>query len=906
VKHKCTVIAQFHPAASLHQPRLLATMLNDWEYLPSKADANYVIVEDKEPVGTLNNLTSLDVENDEHGQIGQWSIAYRDLSGQLTVHPYQGAKPELLVPGKVVFHNAKYDLRVLRANGMPTPKPENVLDTMIAAYCLGLGRQEPRDTGKSGDNLVGGLGLKYLARRHLGMRMKTWQEVSGHPELIPEYNAADSVATYLLFEKWKPILPQHFWDIDMPLLDVLMTMEDRGIKVDPEFLKSYAEEIDGHLDEIKKDLPLNPYATKEVAKYVYETLGYPVTRRTDTGQPSVEKELLETIDDPIIRRILEYKEFYQERKTYLGSYVNRLDIDNRIHCEFKQTSTSTGRLSAARPNLQNVTKDTSTHPSKLRDLFVADGGKILVRADWSQIELRVFAALAQDERMLKALTSGEDIHQVTADMLGVSRDDAKINNFLTLYGGTPWAISREFHIPIDKARAFQKDYYAKFPGVKKYMEEQRARAIEERKVYNYYGRCCRLDGMFSDDWKTKEDDIRLAINMPIQGCLPSDTKVLTPNGWESIGILSEKSVVWTGEKWATATKLNRGVATRLRLYLSDGRTFDCDNRHYLLVQDSTYPRWEAVENLTNKIPLVRDCGQDWGRDLNKEEDWYWVGRFIGDGWLGQIGWKIAFGHTPDELDAVIRLEKWLQTKPIKGETNSSIGYYRDTDKKGNVSVRGNTKAGRRLWIDLGIKERWRSRTKRIPEIIFVLDSKRRKSFLKGYFDADGYEGVRSQRYCSSNRLLLEDTLRLMQTVGQTGQITETRNHGNTWFNLYIHKVAHPLYVQSIECCNDEEMFTLSVDDEHHSFSTEGIISKNTAGEIVKRAMIRLHQDHKAPMILQVHDELLFEVPEAEGKEYALWLKDYLPSLTEINGMKFPVEVSTGKTWLEAMKKERKL
>jgi len=164
-----------------------------------------------------------------------------------------------------------------------------------------------------------------------------------------------------------------------------------------------------------------------------------------------------------------------------------------------------------------VKEKTDKTKSKIRDLFIAPEGMLLVRVDWQQLELRVFAALTQDEHMLKALLSGQDIHQMTADMLGVNRDDAKINNFLTLYGGTAWAISREFHIPIDKAKRFQKDYYEKFPGVEKYMAQQRELATTEKKVYNHYGRVCRLDGMFSDEWKVREDAIRLGINMPIQG-----------------------------------------------------------------------------------------------------------------------------------------------------------------------------------------------------------------------------------------------------------------------------------------------------------------------------------------------------------------------------------------------------
>jgi len=394
------------------------------------------------------------------------------------------------------------------------------LETAIHTYnaegfwvhnCLGHGRQETKDSSKSssGDSMVGGLGLKYLARRHLGMKMKTWEEVKDHPELIPEYNANDSVATYLLFEKWKPELPQHFWDIDTPLLRVLMKMEDVGIEVDSEFLKKYAESLDKQLANI--DVPINPFSPPEIISYVYGTLGIEPERFTDSGQPSTDAETLEMVDDPIVKRILEYREFHKERKTYVSSYSSRLDVEHRIHCEFKQTSTATGRLSSARPNLQNVTKGTD-----LRKLFIAKEGHTLVRADFKHLDLRAFVAITQEPSMLKAFQENRDIHQETADILGVSRDTAKNINFLILFGGTAWRMSQEYKIPINKAQDMIDQYFSAFPGIKKYMDEQIERAKTERKVYSYYGRMRRLDGMFSQKWKTRKDAENQAINTPVQ------------------------------------------------------------------------------------------------------------------------------------------------------------------------------------------------------------------------------------------------------------------------------------------------------------------------------------------------------------------------------------------------------
>uniref|UniRef100_A0A6M3K0T2 Putative DNA polymerase n=1 Tax=viral metagenome TaxID=1070528 RepID=A0A6M3K0T2_9ZZZZ len=475
--------------------------------MPDQVDASYTLsAAPKFPKFT--GTYSLDTEQDEKGGLGEWSIAQRDAKGQMQVTPFYGAQ-NVTLDGTCVMHFAKYDLRVLDAFGMKRPK--NVVDTHIAAYALGLGRQDTKDTGKSGSAMVGGLGLKYLARRHLGLEMKTWQQVKDQPEIKPEYNATDSVATLLLWEKWAPILPDHFWKIDMPLLDVLMAMEDRGIMVDPDFLRKYSEHLDTELAKI--ELPLNPFSYKEKAEYVYKTLGLPVTKFTENKQPSVDKEVLETIDDPIIRRIIQYMELYKERGTYVQNYSKGLDENNRLHCEFKQTSTATSRLSSARPNLQNVT---TSNKSELRKLFVAPEGKLLVVLDYKKLEFGVQAAITKDPTMIEAFLA-DKIHQETADALGVSYDDGKRINFLIQNGGDAWKICLDFHIPIDVARKHVANYYKRFPAIARYHAQQKAIAKEKREVVNFFGRKRRLDAMFSEHWKTLREGEKEAMATPIQG-----------------------------------------------------------------------------------------------------------------------------------------------------------------------------------------------------------------------------------------------------------------------------------------------------------------------------------------------------------------------------------------------------
>ncbi len=509
MNRKVKVISQYHPAAALHSPSLWATLLNDWSELPEEVPHDFKVV----PFGfTPANLVSLDTENAPDGSLGEWSIAYRNPEGQLCVSSTYGSRPNLTFDSTVIMQNARWDIRVLQRNGMKVP--EKIVDTMIAAYCLGLGRQEAGDSGnKSGDNMVGGLGLKYLARRHLGMQMKTWEQVKDHPEWKEAYNADDSIATYLLWEKWLPKLPQHFYTIDMPLLNVLMAMEDRGILVDKDFLGQYSGILDQEL--AKFNLPLNPYSVPQLRKYIYEDLKVQPWKFTDTKAPSVDDDVLSTIDDPIIKQVINFKKLHQEKNTYAKNYQEQMDETGRIHCEFKQTSTATGRLSSSHPNLQNVT--TEEHGSSLRKLFIAPPGKLLVDLDFEQIELRVFAALTGDEVMMDVFNKGGDIHQETADALKVSRSLGKKANFLMLYGGGDWKLSRELGISMEDAREGLKRYHHRFPAIAKYFAEQTAKIKETKEAFTFMGRRRRLDSMFAEDWRTQQEGIRQGINMPIQG-----------------------------------------------------------------------------------------------------------------------------------------------------------------------------------------------------------------------------------------------------------------------------------------------------------------------------------------------------------------------------------------------------
>lgn len=510
---KLTILSQYHPAAALHQPRLWAEMLNDWEHLPEVVPHDFIIHNTSKLNLQGMPLAAMDTEKDGTGGLGQWSVAYRDGEVRLCVAPFYGKQPIEFGDCHVVFHNYKYDSRELEANGMPIPA--NIHDTMIAAYCLGLSKQAPTEDvkSKSGSNMVGGLGLKYLARRHLGMAMTTWEEVKGKPDLVPEYNANDSVATYLLAEKWLPILPGHYHTIDMPLLRVIMAIEDRGVKINPAYLAEYAKELDTKIDGFNETIRHLAFHTQDMQSYVYGTLAVEPWRFTDTGAPSVDIEALEGVDDPTVKQVLAYKELYKDKGTYIEDYIRNRDSDNRIHTELKQTSTSTGRLSSANPNLQNVPDPKKG--STMRKLFVAPDGFKLVRLDWKLIEFGWLAVLAKDAELIEAFLHG-DIHSETAKALGVTRDIGKRINFLIQNGGSAWGMSQLYGLPIDEAKGYFNAYYKRFPALKRFHGETVEKAKATKKVIGYFGRERRIDALFAPDWRVRAAGEREAMTMPMQ------------------------------------------------------------------------------------------------------------------------------------------------------------------------------------------------------------------------------------------------------------------------------------------------------------------------------------------------------------------------------------------------------
>ena len=259
---------------------------------------------------------------------------------------------------------------------------------------------------------------------------------------------------------------------------------------------------------------------------LFERLGLPAYKKTKTGY-STNAEVLEKLrfQHPIVAEVLQYRQYAKLKSTYVDGLLKVIDPDGRIRTSFQMTVTATGRLSSTEPNLQNIPTRTELG-SELRRMFVAGEGNVLVDADYSQIELRLLAHISGDETMQEAFRTGEDIHAITASQVfGVSpeqvtplmRRSAKAVNFGIVYGISPFSLSQDIGVTVAEAKDYMDSYFAKYPGVKRYMEEIVERARAEGYVETVYHRRRSLPEIKSSNFNMRSFGERVALNMPIQG-----------------------------------------------------------------------------------------------------------------------------------------------------------------------------------------------------------------------------------------------------------------------------------------------------------------------------------------------------------------------------------------------------
>ena len=400
-------------------------------------------------------------------------------------------------------HNIKDLMRALLDEGLPTDG--FVFDTALAAYLL--------------DATAGSYDLPRLAQTYLGEELPDVQSVWALQPVLHEKMDAQAM------------LPL-YTDIELPLCPVLARMEQAGFLVDRKALYDFGESLTSSIEQLQQSIwalagePFNIQSPKQLGNVLFERLMLPAGKKTKTGW-STNAAVLDKLrgKHPIVEQILDYRTLTKLKSTYADGLLKEISADGRIHTNFQMTVTATGRLSSTEPNLQNIPVRRELG-AQIRRMFVASPGKVLVDADYSQIELRLLAHIANDETMIAAFRSGEDIHAVTAsqvfgvplaEVTPLQRSHAKAVNFGIVYGISAFSLAQDIGVFQSEAKAYMDSYFAKYHGVRAYM----TRVVEQAKADGYvttlFGRRRDLPELKSSNFNLRSFGERVALNMPIQG-----------------------------------------------------------------------------------------------------------------------------------------------------------------------------------------------------------------------------------------------------------------------------------------------------------------------------------------------------------------------------------------------------
>ncbi|MBR4131754.1 MAG: DNA polymerase I, partial [Oscillospiraceae bacterium] len=395
-------------------------------------------------------------------------------------------------------------------SGLGLEAGDRFFDASLAAYVL-----DPT----VGDYSLDKIALQYLAR-----------ELNGG---LTDRAAALRQLREVLSRRLGDLgLERVYFDIDLPLCRVLADMEDAGVAVDRQALKDFgamlSERIAACQSAIYADAgeEFNVNSTKKLGEILFEKLELPPVKKTKTGY-STNAEVLEKLRGrhPIIEKIMEYRVLTKLHSTYAEGLLKVIAEDGRIHTKLQNMVTATGRLSSTDPNLQNIPVRTELG-SEIRKMFVAQPGWVLVDADYSQIELRVLAHIAEDQNMRAAFLSGEDFHRVTASQVfGVPLDEvtpamrrsAKAVNFGIVYGISRWSLSEDLGVSVWEAEDYINSYLARFSGVRRYMHDVVENARRDGYVTTIFGRRRNIPELKSSNYNVRSGAERIALNTPVQG-----------------------------------------------------------------------------------------------------------------------------------------------------------------------------------------------------------------------------------------------------------------------------------------------------------------------------------------------------------------------------------------------------
>ncbi len=434
-----------------------------------------------------------------------------------------------------VAHNLKFDYKILQRYHIIVKGA--MFDTMIAHYLL---------------NPDGRHGMDYLSEMYLSYKPVSIETIIGKKgknqgnfrdadlRTQTDYAAEDADVTFQLYELFaqqlkKENLEDLFFNIEMPLMEVLAKMELAGISLDEKWLAQESIDLENDLRQLESKIfelsgeEFNMNSPKQLGEILFEKMELdPKAKKTKTGQYATSEDILQKLSSKheIIKHILEYRTYQKLKSTYVDALPSQIEkTDNRVHTNFSQTTAATGRLASVNPNLQNIPIRT-LRGQQIRGAFVAGEGKKIISADYSQIELRLIAEISGEENMIKAFQDGEDIHASTAARLfnipleevsKTQRGQAKTVNFGILYGQGAFALAEQTGLSRSEAKQMIEAYFATYPNLKEYMAEQVKKAREIGYVETILGRKRHLKDINSGNFVVRGHAERNAVNAPIQG-----------------------------------------------------------------------------------------------------------------------------------------------------------------------------------------------------------------------------------------------------------------------------------------------------------------------------------------------------------------------------------------------------
>jgi DNA polymerase-1 len=510
-------------------------------------------------------------------------------------------------------HNANYDLTVLAEHGLDVDAA--ICDTMIAEWLINPGSR--------------GLGLKSLAWRRLGVEMTPIEDLIGSGskqitmkavpvEKAAPYACADVDMTLRLANLLQPELREKaLWDlfaeVEMPLVPVIVDMQRAGVKLDVSVLEAMSCQLGERLDELQEEIEqhvgheININSPQQLSVALFEEMGLvlPWMRRGKSGHYSTAADVLEKLRDkhPVVELILEHRQLSKLKGTYIDTLpqlVNRRT--GRVHTSYNQTGSVTGRFSSSNPNLQNIPIRTDIG-REIRKAFVAETGWLLLAADYSQVELRVLAHMAQDPAMLASFARGEDIHASTAaaiygvplsEVTSAQRRVAKMTNFAISYGVTGYGLAERTGLTTEEADAFIRTYFETYPRIKEYIDRTRRQAREQGYVETLLGRRRYFPELATGSrvhHNVRQAAYRMAINAPIQGTAADILKVAMNRLWRQLE--------------------SRGLRGRMILQVHDELVLEVPEGELVEVAAVVVRTMEGAHSLDAPLKVDTKVGRNW-------------------------------------------------------------------------------------------------------------------------------------------------------------------------------------------------------------------------------------------------------------------------------------------------------